>query len=297
MNTRKQGIINAIIAYVLWGVYPLYWHLLRAISPTELVITRTFWAFVTLFIIILILRLHTSLWKTIKDLIKDKRKVFLLVLATALLSVNWLVFTFAIVSGRLLEASLGYYINPILNILIGVIFLKERLNKYQVVAAIMVFVAVLFLTIFHGIFPWISLVLALSFGCYGVVKKFIQLDSLFSLFLETTLILPISSFLFIFWLYNGTSILLQGDTFIIFLMIASGFITVLPLFFFAKAVKQLPLSIIGFLQYLGPSINMVLAIFVLGEHFSIEYFITFGIIWVACLIFSTSHWLQPRMNK
>ena len=294
MSTRKQGIINATIAYVLWGVYPLYWHLLRAISPVELLINRTFWSFVTLFLVILVLRLHKSLWKTILDLVKDKKKLTLLIVATALLSTNWFVFTFAIVSGRILEASLGYYINPIMNIFIGVIILKEKLNKYQVLAALIVFVAVLFLTISHGTFPWISLVLALSFGCYGIAKKFIKLDPLFGLFLETALVLPISSFLFMFWLYNGTSSLLQGDAFISFLLIISGIITISPLFFFARAVRQLPLSILGFLQYMGPSISMVLAIFVLGEHFSRSHFITFGLIWIACLLFSTSHMLVRR---
>jgi chloramphenicol-sensitive protein RarD len=297
MTTRKQGIINAVIAYILWGVYPLYWQMLQVVSPTEILINRMVWSFLTLFLIIIGLRLFKSLKNTVIEIIKDKKKLTLLIVAAALLSMNWFVFTFAIVSERIIEASLGYYINPILNILIGVIILKEKLNRYQAIAAGIVTVAVLFLTITYGSFPWIAIVLALSFGCYGIAKKFIQVDPFFSLFLETTLMLPLSTFFFSLWLINGTSAFLQPNNTIIFLLMGAGFITISPLFFFAKAIKQLPLSLIGFLQYIGPSISMVVAIFVLGENFTRQHLITFGLIWIACLLFSTSHLLPQNSPR
>jgi len=295
MSTKKQGIINAVVAYVLWGIYPLYWRMLQEIRPTEILVNRMIWSFMTLLLVIIGLRLFTTLKNTVIDILKDKKKLTLLILAAALISLNWFVFTFAIVTERIIQASLGYYINPILNILIGVVVLKEKLNKYQGIAAILVACAVLYLTLSYGSFPWISLVLAFTFGCYGMVKKFIPVDPFFSLFLETALIFPVATFFFGFWLANGSSAFLQQNTSIILLLMGAGFITISPLFFFARAIKQLPLSLLGFLQYIGPSINMVIAIFMLDEIFTREHLITFCLIWVACLLFSTSH-LLPGGN-
>ena len=293
MNTKKQGIINAIVAYLLWGIYPLYWRMLQGIDPTEILVNRMIWSFVTLLLVIIGLRLFTSLKKIVIEILKDKKKLALLVLATALISINWFIFTFAVVTERIIQSSLGYYINPILNILIGVVLLKEKMNRYQKVAAILVMFAVLYLTFSYGSFPWIALILAFTFGCYGVVKKFIPVDPFFSLFLETALVFPVAFFFFGLWLLNGNSAFLQQDSSVILLLMGAGFITISPLFFFAKAAKQLPLSLLGFLQYIGPSINMIIAIFVLGEYFSRQHLITFSLIWIACLLFSTSH-LLPR---
>jgi len=296
MNTKKQGIINATIAYVLWGIYPLYWRMLQGIHPTEILVNRMIWSFMTLFLVIIGLRLFASLKKTILEILKNKNKLFLLILAAALISLNWFIFTYAIVSEHIIQASLGYYINPILNILIGVVILKEKLNKYQGIATILVTIAVLYLTLSYGSFPWISIVLAFTFGCYGMVKKFIPVDPFFSLFLETALIFPVATFFFGFWLANGSSAFLNQESSIILLLMGAGFITISPLFFFARAIKQLPLSLLGFLQYIGPSINMVIAIFLLDESFTRDHLITFCLIWIACLLFSTSH-LLPGGNS
>jgi len=209
MNEQKKGIINAIIAYTMWGIYPLYWWLLQSIGPTEILINRMIWSFVTLLVIIISLRLVKPLKETISGLLTNKKKLALLIAAATLLSINWFIFTYAMVSGRILEASLGYYINPILSILIGVIFLKETLNKYQIIAVVIASTGVVFLTITHGVFPWISLILAFTFGFYGLAKKLIGIDPFFSLFLETTLMLPISAFFFTSQLINGTSTFLQ----------------------------------------------------------------------------------------
>ena len=289
MTNQKRGIINAIIAYVMWGVYPLYWWLLQSVGPTELLINRMIWSFVTLFIVIVSLRRLGALKQTISLLLSNKKNLALLVAAAVLLGINWFIFTFAVVSDRILEASLGYYINPIISILIGVVLLKEKLNRYQVIAVLLASTGVLFLTVTYDAFPWISLVLAFTFGFYGLVKKLIYIDSFFSLFLETTLMLPISAFFFTSWLVDGTSTFLQPNISYILLLIGAGFITMSPLYFFSKAASALPLKILGFLQYIGPSLQMVVAIFITGEDFSSERLITFGFIWVACLLFSTSH--------
>ena len=295
MNEQKKGIINAIIAYTMWGIYPLYWWLLQSIGPTEILINRMIWSFVTLLVIIISLRLVKPLKETISGLLTNKKKLALLIAAATLLSINWFIFTYAMVSGRILEASLGYYINPILSILIGVIFLKETLNKYQIIAVVIASTGVVFLTITHGVFPWISLILAFTFGFYGLAKKLIGIDPFFSLFLETTLMLPISAFFFTSQLINGTSTFLQPNISYILLLIGAGFITISPLYFFSKAASQLSLKTLGFLLYIGPTLQMLVAIFITGENFGAERLITFIFIWVACLLFSTSHLLQKKL--
>ena len=294
MNEQKQGILNAIIAYTMWGIYPLYWSLLQSVNPIEILINRMLWSFITLSVVLISLRKVKNLGMTVKSLLANKKKLVLLVLAAAFVSLNWFIYTYAVVSGRLLEASLGYYINPILSVFIGVIFLKERLNKLQIVAIVIASVGVSYLAISSGILPWISIVLALTFGFYGLTKKLIHIDAFFSLFLETAVLFPIATFLFISFLADGSSTFLQPNVTLILLLMGAGFITVSPLFFFSKAAGQLPLKTLGFLQYIGPTIKMLMAVFVLGEDFTTERLITFCFIWLACLIFSTSHLLQKN---
>ena len=294
MSNQKRGIINATIAYILWGIYPLYWWLLQSVGAIELLINRMFWSFITLLIVIICLRKVETLKWTIVAVRNDKKKLAFLICAAVFLGINWMIFTFAVVSDRILEASLGYYINPIISILIGVVILKEKLNRYQTIAVIIASAGVLFLTITYGSFPWISLVLAFSFGFYGFTKKLIQIDSFLGLFLETTLMLPISAFFFTSWLINGTSTFLQPNISYILLLVGAGFITMSPLYFFSKAASTLPFKTLGFLQYIGPSLQMLVAIFITGEDFSLERLVAFGFIWIACLLFSTSHLLMKK---
>jgi len=203
---------------------------------------------------------------------------------------------YAIITGRILESSLGYYINPILSILVGVVFLKERLNKYQLIATIIATTGVIFLTITHGAFPWISILLALTWGFYALAKKLINIDAFYGLFLETTLMLPVSAFFFTTWFIDGSSTFRQSNMFHIFLLMGAGVITIIPLYFFSKAASRLPLKTLGFLQYIGPTLQLLVAIFITGEDFSSDRLITFAFIWVACLLFSTSHLLQNRSD-
>lgn len=289
MNEQKQGIISAVIAYTMWGIYPLYWRFLSSVGPTEILINRMIWSFVTLLLLISIMRWFKSLKETVVNLISDKKKLFLLIFSAIFLSINWFIFTYAVTTGRILEASLGYYINPIFSVLIGIIFLKEKLNKYQVFAVLIASASVLFLTITHGEFPWISLALATTFGFYGLAKKLIEVDAFFSLLLETMLMLPIAGFFFMSWMVDGTSAFLQPNLLNVLLLVGAGIVTTSPLYFFSKAASLLPFKTLGFLQYIGPTLQMLVAVWITGEDFSAERFITFGFIWVACLLFSTSH--------
>jgi len=291
MKEDKQGIINALIAFGLWGVYPLFWWLLQGVSPTELLINRMLWSFTTLLIVIIVFKKVPLLKETLIFLKNNKNKLLLVVLAAVLICINWFIFTYAIVSGRVLEVSLGYYINPLFNVMIGVFFLKEKLNKYQVLAIIIAFIGILYLSLSYGVLPWVSLILAVTFCFYGVVKKFVGIDSLMSLFLEMTLLLPISLFFTYNWIQSGSSIFITGSTYTITLILLTGIVTVSPLYFFAKAASKLQLKTLGFIQYIGPSLQMIMAITIIGEPFSTNRLITFIFIWIACLLFSTSHYL------
>jgi len=294
MNNTKKGILLAVIAYTLWGLYPLYWTLLNEVDAFEILINRMFFSFVTLGLITILLRRFNPVKQTWRVLMDDKRKLLQLMIATLLLTVNWFLFMYAIISGRIIESSLGYYINPIVSILIGIVVLKERLNKYQTMATIIASIGVLILTFTHGAFPWISIILALTWGFYALLKKLVNIDTINALLIETIIMLPISGFFFTFWLFDGTSTFRTDATLSIFLLAGAGIITIIPLFLFSKAATILPLKTLGFLQYIGPTIQLMVAIFITGEEFDINRLITFSFIWVACIIFSASNFLEKK---
>jgi len=288
MSDKKKGVMNAAVAYVMWGLYPLYWWQLQRVAPAEILINRMIWSFVTLFLIIVIFKWSDLLRRTIKDLLSDRKRIIFLLLATVLISINWFTYTWSVVSGRVLEAGLGYYISPILSFIIGAFILKEKFNKLQVLAACIATSGVLFQTISYGIVPWISLILASTFAFYGFCKKLIKVDPFMSLFLETTLMLPFASFFFGRLIVGGESTFLIGDGMSILLLIGAGIITVSPLFFFGKATQLAPLKLVGFMQYIGPTIGLFIAIFIFREPFSTTRLITFAIIWLACIVFTIS---------
>ena len=293
MSETKKGVINAVIAFSMWGIYPLYWALLQHLRPMELLTNRIIWSFTFLFICFIALKKHDLITETLAQLRADKKKIWLLVLAAFFVGSNWFIYTYAVVHERIIEASLGYYINPILSILIGVIFLKEKLSKLQILASLIAATGVAFLAFSYGALPWLSLLLAISFGLYGLCKKLVGIDSTIALWLETMLLMPIAMIFFIQWLNDGTSTFVLGNINDMLLLIGAGFITVSPLFFFGKAARQIPLYVLGFLQYIGPTLKMIMATFILGESFSHERLIAFSIIWTACILFS----LSPLFNR
>ena len=292
MKSVKSGLIDGVIAFTMRGVYPLYWHLLQTVGATEILINRMLWSFVTLGLFNLMFGKLTDLKRILMEVRCDRKKLLLLLLATFLLGLNWFIFAFAVVSGRLLEASLGYYINPLLSIVLGVIFLKEKINRLQFIAFMLAAIAVFYLTLSYGTFPWLSVLLAMTFGCYGLVKKFMEMDATLSLFIETGTMLPISLFVFTFWIVSGTSTFVSNDIGLILLLIGAGFITMSPMYFFTKAAKVLPLKTLGFLQYIEPTLQLLVATFLIGEVLSTDKAITFILIWIACLIFSVSHFFS-----
>ena len=276
----KKGIWYAIGAYIAWGVFPIYWKLLHKVPALQLIAHRIAWSFVFLAIIIIVTRQGKSFRSTLT------RRVFLIYLAAAvLLSINWLTYVWAVNAGFIVETSLGYFINPLLSVLMGVIFLRERLRPWQWVPIGLAAAGVLYLTFAYGALPWIALTLAFSFGIYGLVKKTAPLGSLYGLTLETgILFIPAVGFL-VYLQTVGQGAFLNSNALTDLLLVGAGLVTTLPLLMFASAAQRIPLSLVGVLQYIAPTLQFLIGVLVYKEPFDQSHLIGFGTVWLALILF------------
>ncbi|RAL20849.1 EamA family transporter RarD [Thermoflavimicrobium daqui] len=287
----KSGILYTFIAYASWGLLPIYWKLLDSYSSQEILAHRIFWSF----IFVSVLLIFKKRWQNLKEFIKDKKRLFFIFLCGVLISVNWFIYIWAVNHGHLIEASLGYYINPLISIFLGTIILREQLNGWQKVAIGFAGIGVAVLTFSYGSFPWIALCLALSFAFYGLVKKIVNADAITGLALETFIMVPLAlGYLLYIELYQGTGSFISSPLSLILLAIGSGVITAMPLLWFAMGAKVVPLSIIGIMQYLSPTINLLLGVLLYKESFTKTHFISFSFIWLGLILFSLSYtkWLR-----
>jgi chloramphenicol-sensitive protein RarD len=240
-------------------------------------------------IIILLLTKKGELFlQTIKGFAKNKKQMYALTIASLLISANWFIYIWAVNSGHMIEVSLGYYINPLISILLGMIVLKEKLTFYQYVSFILAAIGVLIISISHGQFPWIAVALALSFGLYGLAKKLINVDSAVGLTLETLVVTPLAVIYIGYSFVNGSHSFLSEGIQTDLLLIGAGAATAVPLLYFAKGAQKIPLSLLGFLQYIAPTITLLLGVFVYNEHFSKIQLLSFMFIWSALAIYSLS---------
>ncbi|SFJ68965.1 chloramphenicol-sensitive protein RarD [Thermoflavimicrobium dichotomicum] len=281
----KVGIAYTFSAYVAWGLLPLYWKLLQSVSSEELLAHRIFWSF--LFVAVLLF--FKKRWQSLKEVIKDRKRVLFVFLCALLISCNWFIYIWAVNHGHIIEASLGYYINPLISVLLGMIVLRERLNAWQKTALLLATIGVAILTIQYGTVPWISLCLALSFAFYGLAKKLIQVDALTGLALETLMVFPFSFFYLLFAEVQGTGHFISASPDLILLIIGTGVITALPLLWFALGARVVPLSTIGFLQYLAPTISLILGVFLYKESFTVTHMISFSFIWIGLILYTLSY--------
>jgi len=286
----NKGILYGIGAYTLWGFFPIYWKFLHNISALQLIGHRIGWSFILMMGVILISGQRADLLSTL-----SARNFRIYLIASLLIGVNWLMYVWAVNAGHIVETSLGYFINPLLSVLLGLLILHEKLRRTQWIPIVIAFVGVVYLTITFGRLPWIALSLAFSFGFYGLVKKLAPLSSLFGLTLETgILFIPAVIYLWIAEA-NGTGAFLHTGVVSDFLMIGAGLVTTVPLLMFASAAKQIPLTMIGVLQYLAPTIQFLLGIFVYKEKFDHTQLIGFSIVWLALVIFWVENYLARRM--
>ena len=286
----NKGILNGVIAYVLWGFFPIYWKLLHDVPAPQLLGHRIGWSFLLLIAVILV----TRQWNDFRSAV-NARVLRIYFIAAILIGINWLLYVWAVNAGFIVETSLGYFINPLLSVLLGVLFLRERLRAAQWIPVILAAIGVAYLTIAYGRLPWIALLLAFSFGFYGLTKKLAPLGSLYGLTLETgILFLPAVIYLGITEA-NKTAAFLHIGVTADLLMIGAGVVTTIPLLLFASAAKQIPLSMIGILQYLAPTIQLLIGVFVYKESFDHTRLIGFGIVWLALVIFWVENYVARRM--
>ncbi len=286
----KKGILYGIGAYVLWGFFPIYWKFLHEIPALQVIGHRISWSFIVLILFILL----TKQWQDFRAVAFHPKTIGTYAIAGVLLSINWLVYVWGVNAGFIVETSLGYFINPLLSVLLGVIFLRERLRLAQWIPVVIAAIGVLYLTFVYGRLPWIALTLAFSFGIYGLVKKIAPLGSLYGLTLETAIVFPLALVYLLVLEVNGAGAFLHDGLTIDLLLAGAGIVTTVPLLMFASAAKQIPLTMVGILQYIAPTLQFLIGIFIYKEPFDHAHLIGFGIIWVALIIFWVENYLAHR---
>jgi len=281
-DDTRDGVISALICYLIWGLLPIYFIFVSAVAPLEVLLHRIVWA-VPFGALIIFSRRQ---WPEVKRALTHRAMLFWLAVAAMFIAINWYVYIYAIQNNQIFQGSLGYYINPLVYVLVGVMFLGERLRSLQIAAVVLATIGVLVLTFSGGQFPTIALTLAFSFSVYGVIRKRIVIGAMPGLFVETILLLPIAMAWLGWMIYSGHASFGVAGAGITSLLLLAGPITVVPLLFFALAARRLPLSTIGFMQFLAPTLQFCVGLYY-GEQLSVAHMICFACIWVAVILFST----------
>jgi chloramphenicol-sensitive protein RarD len=291
----KKGLLFALGAYFIWGLFPIYWKTIQHVPALQLIGHRIVWSFLLLMLIL-------SVGGNIKGLaakMTDLKILRIYALAALLIGVNWLLYVWAVNAGFIVETSLGYFINPLISVVLGMIFFRERLRPLQWIPVVLAGIGVAYLTISYGRLPWIALVLAFSFGFYGLVKKMAPLSSANGLTLETgILFVPALGYL-LFAEWTGAGAFTHTGPGADLLMVGAGLVTTIPLLMFAGAAHRIPLTTVGLMQYLAPTLQFLIGVFIYHEPFSTQQLIGFGIVWVGLLVFageSLYHRRQPTVK-
>lgn len=290
--SERVGTVFAAGAFIVWGVLPLYWNALSRVAAIEILAHRLLWTSVTVSVFLIVLRRFR-----LPQLLRDRALRPRLFMSGMLLGVNWFIYIFAVNSGRVLDASMGYYINPLVSVLLGTIVLGERLTLAHGTAVLIAFAAVVFTVVSEGIVPWVALVLAGTFGLYGLLKKQLPAAPLNALAAETSFLVPVGLVIIALRGVSGTWAFAANESSTIvhvLLLGGAGVVTALPLYLFAEGAARIPLSRIGFLQYLAPTLMLGLGVFVFGEPFTTVQAVTFGLIWSALLLYSISDMRSRR---
>jgi len=290
----RQGVIFAIAAYTLWGIAPIYFKWVSHVPPMEILAHRIIWAF----LIVLVLILGLGRLARVIQVLKNPKQMLRLFIATVLLGGNWYLFIWAINTNHILDASLGYYINPLLNVAIGMAFFAERMRRLQWVAIAMAALGVGYQIVTFGALPWIALLLASSFAVYGAIRKRLPVDSITGLWLETLILLPIMLTFMLGFAGSDTSNMLQNTWSLNLLLIAAGIVTTVPLLCFTAAAQRIRYSTLGFFQYIGPTLMFILAVAVYGEPLAFDKLVTFVVIWSALALYSVDSVIhQQRLRR
>lgn len=288
----NKGIASVLLAYIIWGLYPFYFHAMQHIAPAEIVTHRILWTFVLLAVYLLFTRRLSWIVKALKD----KRTVFIFCLSSALITANWSTYTYSIVTNQTLEASLGYFMNPLVSVLLGAVFFKEKLAKAQKAAIGFALAGVLWVTFKQGEFPVLGITLALTFGFYGMVRKLAPLGSLEGLTLETAFAFPAAVIAAMYFASKSQLALINNGGWDAFWLVMAGPITTIPLLLFAWGLKKVPYSTVGFIQYLSPTMVFFIGLIFFGEQLQIDRLIGFMLIWTGVLIFISDSVYRSRLS-
>ncbi|MDZ5723548.1 EamA family transporter RarD [Acetobacterium carbinolicum] len=280
----QKSIISAMMAYVLWGILPIYWKALKEVSPLYILASRIFWSFIFCVIFVTIIKK----WPEIKTVLLDRKRFIYCILSGIMVSLNWYTYIWAVNANFIIDASLGYYINPLVVVLFSALFFGERFNKWESLSVLLALVGVVFITLKIGKFPVVAIVLALTFALYGVFKKKLNASPIVSLILETAVVAPFAFVAMIYIESQGQGVIALGSPVVTALAVLAGVVTAIPLLLYAKGVQDISFSLLGFFQYITPSIMLFLGVFLYGEVFTMVDLIGFGFIWVALIIFTIS---------
>lgn len=297
-NKKAQGIVFAAGSYLLWGILPIYWKLLQEVSSLQLLAHRVVWSLLFLLILMLVAGRLPAFLNEVKTIFRKPQAVLSIVVAAIMLNINWGLYIWAVNDNRIIQTSLGYYISPLISVLLGMFFLRERLSFWQWVAFGLAIIGVIGLTLEAGAFPWVSLTLAVTFGLYGLFKKLNRVGAISGLTLETlfTSIFALSYLVYIDHIGQGAFHLSLSPTTL--LLLGAGVVSATPLILFGAGARRLPLYAVGFLQYISPTIALILGVLVYHEPFSRAHLLSFLVIWIGLLIFSLANTTSlPGKNK
>lgn len=291
-HSKEQwlGILYAVAAFGAWGILPLYWRMLQGVPAAQILAHRIVWSFA----FVCILLTSRRLWGNVRQTLAFRRNRWAVIFGSFFISTNWFLYIWAVNNGHVVEASMGYYINPLLSVALGVAVLREKLNLWQWVSIGLAGSGVIFATAQLGKVPWVALTLAVSFALYGLVKKKADLEALVGLGLETTVVMPVAVG-YLFYCHNQGVGAFGGKSWIMTaLLTGAGIVTAMPLLWFAQAARRVPLSTVGFTQYISPSLTLIFGVFVFGESFTVTHVISFSFIWAALVLFSLAKtpWLE-----
>ena len=293
---ETSALIAGIAAFTTWGLIPVYWKLLIKVPASEIIAHRFVWT--SLFLVGLLSWQHR--WPEVKAVVRSRRATLYCLAAGIAVATNWFFFIYAVNIGRVIETSLGYFMTPLVNVLFGAILLRERLTRWQIVSVLLAASGVLYLTFGYGRFPWIAVTLCTTFGLYGLLRKKSGTAAIPGLFIETVLLVP-AAIAYLFLLKTkGTLVFDRGGWWLSILLISTGVVTAVPLFWFGYAARYLRLTTIGFLQYLAPTGSFFLGVFLYHEPFTRGHFITFSLIWIGLAIFTWEaifRWRSVRLRQ
>ncbi|WP_288619347.1 EamA family transporter RarD [uncultured Mitsuokella sp.] len=293
-HARRTGMIAALSTYLIWGVLPLYWNLLARAEANEILAHRIIWSFVFMVVVLMVTKRWQSFKEDCRALWQDKKRGAILLLAAFTISLNWLTYIWAVNYGHVIDTSIGYYINPLMSVLFGIVFFRERISGLKKISLLLAAIGIVLMTYQLGKLPWVAVVLAVSFSVYGALKKQLHLNPFSSITLETLLMVPFAvPYIGILMMSPANHFSLATPDLALYLM-GTGVVTAVPLVLFSYGANLLPLNVLGFFQYISPTIGLLLGIFFFHETFGMAQISALGFVWAAIVLFTVAESLRGR---